>query len=47
MLTQELERLNNILRNKNDEYERLANRCRGLEDQVNSLKAYETKLADN
>ena len=47
MLTQEIERLNNMLRNKNEEYERLANRCRGLEDQVNFLKAHETKLADN
>lgn len=47
LLTQEIERLNNMIRTKSDECDRMGNKIRGLDDQINFLKAHETKLQEN
>lgn len=36
-----------MIRTKSDECDRMVNKIRGLEDQINFLKAHETKLQDN
>lgn len=36
-----------MMRNKSDECDRMGNKIRGLDDQINFLKAHETKLQDN
>ena len=47
LLTQEIERLNNMVRTKSDECDRTGNKVRGLEDQINFLRAHEVKLQEN
>ena len=47
LLTQEIERLNNMLRTKTHELDRISTSIRGLEDQVDFLRAHESKLQDN
>ena len=47
LLTQEIERLNNMVRTKSDECDRMGNKVRGLEDQINFLRAHEVKLQEN
>ena len=39
-MSQEIERLNNMIRTKSDECDRMANKIRGLDDQINFLKAH-------
>lgn len=47
LMTQEIERLNNVLRGKTNEISALQDRCHALEDQVAYLKSHETKLLEN
>ena len=47
LLTQEIERLNNMVRAKAEECDRMGHKIRGLDDQINFLKAHEIKLQEN
>lgn len=46
-MTQEIERLNNVVRAKTNELNGFQERCHGLEDQVAYLKSHETKLLES
>jgi chromosome segregation ATPase len=46
-MTQEIERLNNVIRSKTEDIAKLQERCRDMEDQVAFLKSHETKLIES
>jgi chromosome segregation ATPase len=47
MLTQELERVNNVVRGKNQDLERATLTIRNIEEEMLYLRGYETKIAES